>query len=131
MVIGHLVFSIGSPEPFLAGDLVPRVLPERILEGSRFGHRQLVRGGLVSRCRADENILPRPAAEELEVGLDLGGRVGYPFDDRVEGSIPQGPADGIGVANIPPQNLGSRRRRPDRLAAVEKSQLDTPLDGEP
>ena len=74
----------GAHEHVLAGDLVPRVLPERVLERRRLRDEAASGRLLVGGGRADEHVLPACAARRAAVALDLLGGEGDPVHDRVE-----------------------------------------------
>jgi len=79
--------------------------------------------------RADEHVLRDPAAEELDVGLDVLGHVCEPVDDDVELLASQRVGDGRAVTNVGANAPHFVREQHVALTAVEHREVD-PLLGE-
>ena len=124
--------TVGADEQVLAGDLVAGVQPERVAQRRGLGDGQPRGRRLVRRRRADEHVLPGPAAEQVDVGLDLPGGEGHPVDYGVKfkifNFIPNGPR----FPYIAPQHRDPGRQRPVGVPApVQHEQLDAVLDRDP
>ncbi len=122
---GHrqTALAVCGDEHVLARDLVARVLPERVAQRRRLGHRHPPRRLLVRGRRADEHVLPGASLEQLEVGGDVLGREGQELGDDVEPALAEGGAHRAGVPDIGLDELDLRRERASRGAAVEHRDL--------
>ena len=97
--------AVGGDQQVLAGDLVPGVLPERVAQRRRLGHRHPRRRLLVRRRGADEHVLPDPAGEQLDVGGDVVGQEGAELRHGVELAVTDGGVDRGGVGGVRDQRL--------------------------
>jgi len=83
---------------------------------------RLERGLLVDAGRADEDVLPRRACEELDVALDVVGAEG----DPIHHGVPLVSGDGLGnlgrLGDVAPDDLGARNADLPR-AAIEQVQV--------
>ena len=81
---GKAVLPVLLHQPIFAGDLVARVLPEGVGQGCRF--RDPVMGDrlLVRRGGADEDVLPRLAAKQLDISFYLIDAEGEPTRAAVD-----------------------------------------------
>ena len=96
---------VGGDQPVLAGDLVPGVLPVRVAERRRLGHRHPGRGLLVRGRGADEHVLAGAVGEAVDVGADVVGGEGAELRHRVERAVAEGPVDGRAVGRVGLQQL--------------------------
>jgi len=76
--------SIGTYQSIFASDLVPGVLPVRVAQRRRFGHRLAGRRCLVGRSGTDEDVLVDPVAEQLKISLNVIRGERDPIHDDVE-----------------------------------------------
>ncbi len=79
----EVALAVGGDEELLAGDLVARVLPLRVLQRRRLDDGHVGRRRLVGRGRGDEDVLVAPAGEDVDVALHLRGNEVDPVDDGV------------------------------------------------
>ncbi len=63
------VLAIALHQEVLARDLVPRVLPERVAQRRRLPDRQARHRLGIGRRRRDEDVLPHPPREQLDIAL--------------------------------------------------------------
>ena len=126
------LLPVGGREQVLAGDLVAGVLPERVAQRRGLHDRQACRRRLVGRRGADEDVLPGPPAEQVEVGADVVGRERHPVDDRVELLVAERLLHRPGVADVGAHNPHLRRQRTGLgLPPVQHLQVDAALHREP
>jgi hypothetical protein len=105
---------VGLEEAALARDLVPGVLPERVLQRCRLGDGQGRGRLLVGGGGRDEDVLPGPAGEPLDVGVHVLTVVGQELGDDVEPAIPQRGVHGVPVPQVRGDGLHLVRQIPER-----------------
>ena len=121
--------AVRRHEHVLGGDLVAGVVPVRVAQGSGLHDGQPAGRRLVRRGRADEDVLPGPAAEQVEVRADVLRRERDPVDDDVVLLVAEHRAHRGGVAQVRlPQPRLRRERALGGLAPVEHVQVEPPLD---
>lgn len=97
---GETLIPEGVQQPLLAGALVPRALPVRVMEGRELGKDGSGRGFLVRRGRIDEEELLRRPPEQPQVPLDILGGAADPVHHRVEMVIPKRGPGRCGLAGV-------------------------------
>ena len=126
------LLPVGPDQQVLAGDLLPRVRPERVAQRRGLDDGQPGGRRLVGRGGADEHVLAGPAAEGVDVGLHVLGGERDPVHDRVELAVPQQLADLARVPGIPVQHPRRRgqRARPG-LPPGDDGQVDAVVHRQP
>ena len=110
------VLAVRPHQALLAGDLVPRVVPERVRERRVLANEPVAERLLVGARGADEDELVGPVAKEPQVALDVLGGVRDPVHHDVEPVAGQRSLGRRLVAQV-----GDERRRaacPVRIAAA-------------
>ena len=126
------VVTVGGAQQFLARDLVAGVAQERVAQRGGLQDRHAGRRRLIRRGGADEHVLPGPAAEEVDVGLDVLGCERHPVHHRVELTAAEDLPDGPRIADVAAQHGHAGRQRPvEAEAAVEHAELDSRFGGQP
>ena len=122
--------AILAHQPLFAGDLVPRVIPERVGERRVFANDPVAERLEVGAGRADEDELAGPVAKEPDVALDIFWCECDPVHDGVE------PVSGecAGCRRLVVcvgEDRGCAAGAVWVAAAVQQVQVDAPLNRQP
>jgi hypothetical protein len=123
--------AVRLDEEVLAGDLVPRVLPERIAQRRRLGDRKPAGRLLIRGCRADEDVLPGASLEDVEILLDLIRGEGEEFGDDVILRAGHRLAHCCRIPDVGDELADAFWKSPAGGAAVEDGHLVSLLDRSP
>ncbi len=108
------LFAVSPQQTFFASDLISRILPVAIGEGSRLCHEVVRLGLLISAGRANEDELPGASTKEAEITFNVCGSKSDPVDDGVEGFALQFPGKGR-IVHVGNQGLDAGREGRGRV----------------
>ncbi|MCY1213746.1 hypothetical protein D9M72_255410 [compost metagenome] len=124
------VVAVRPHQQVLAGDFVPRILPEGVAQRRRLKDRQPGGRFLVGGSGTDEHVLAGPAGKLLDGGRGMLRGERNEVRHGVEGAAPQRLAHGRAVPDIGGDHFCAFRRGPaGRFPSVEDGQPVAQRDG--